>query len=55
MISGSNSIGESGILRDTEGRWISRFVSLFGAGDAFMEKLRALYVRLEHVWGAWIS
>lgn len=34
-----------------EERWISGFASSFRVGDAFMEKLRTLYVGLEHVRG----
>lgn len=50
MVPGPGIVGGGGVVRDRDGRWISRFAISFGVGDAFLAEVRALFEGLRHVW-----
>lgn len=47
---GIDKMGIGGVLRDSNGRWISGFAAALGAGDAFKSELMAIQRGLIHTW-----
>lgn len=47
---GMNRMGGWGVIRDENGRWVSGFSTMMGAGDAFKVVLTSLHKGLLHTW-----
>lgn len=45
-----DKMGGGGVIRDNNGRWISGFALVFGAGDAFKAELTTILCGLAHTW-----